>query len=534
MEQDRVFHEAIRDEPGDDLHRLDFADWLDDHGQWPRADFIRAQVRLAALPEDDPARDPLEDEADDLLAEHEPAWVGRLAELVLQWDWQRGFVERVTVWADTLLTHGEELFELAPLREVRLLLEAGDTARLAAWPLLDRLETIDLSRDTRESFFRGEYQRDQPLQMLLVSPHLGRLRNLRLRGHGIEGPLVQTLIERGLLGQLRELDLAHNAPLGDRAARLLAGAKSPALESLDVQSTNLTAGGVRALLGARGLPALTNLGVNAGVLFPRGLTAETFEREWATAPLAAQLTALRFSACPLDAAALVGLLAWPGLARLTHLELWGCRLDAAAGERLAECANLSGLRSLHLGNNLLRDTGARALAASAHLARLTALRLGGNGIGGPGVRALVSAPALAGLLELDLSGNYVGPTGVEALAGGTEVRRLRRLDLSDAHLDAECGRRLAAARCLARLRVLRLGNNSRLGDEGVKALAGSASLARLRELSLDSCGLDAVGVQALVESPHLNRVARLELRNTYIRQRDKDRLELRFGPRTAF
>ena len=78
MEHERAFLEAIAEHP-DDLHRLAWADWLDDHGQTDRANFIRAQLRIASLPEEDVARDAAEDEADDLLAEHESEWLGGVA-----------------------------------------------------------------------------------------------------------------------------------------------------------------------------------------------------------------------------------------------------------------------------------------------------------------------------------------------------------------------------------------------------------------------------------------------------------------------
>jgi uncharacterized protein (TIGR02996 family) len=534
MEQDRIFLEAIRDDPEDDLHRLAWADWLDDHGQSTRADFIRAQVCLARLPEADPRRDALEDEADDLLAQHEPGWAEGVAELgVLEWQWRRGCIERVTVWADTLLTHGEELLNLAPVRSVRLLMETGDAVRLAGLPLLAHVEELDLGRDSRDSALVSPLQRDQPLQLLLASRHLTRLRALRLRGHGVEGPLLQTLIETGALERLVELDLANNQPLGDRAGRLLAQARAPLLEMLDVQNTNLTALGMRGLLLARNLPALSRLNFNARLLFRHGLSAHSFEREWTSTPQAARATVLRFSDYPLDGPALECVLSWPGLARLRSLSLWGCGLGFAAGQRLAACERLAGLRSLQLGHNQLRDTGARALAGAPHLAGLTSLRLAGNSVGGPGIRAVTASPFLAKLDELDLSGNYVGQTGVEALAAGNTPRRLRWLDLSDGGLDAECARLLAAAQGLTRLRVLRLGKNT-LADAGIKALAAARHLGRLRELYLDSCGLDSAGAEALAESPYLTRLMRLGLRNTFITSHDRERLAVRFGPGAEF
>src|SRR5262249_30344483 len=144
MGQERAFLSAISDDPDDDLHRLAWADWLDDNGNTRRADFIRAQIRLASLPPDAPARDKLQDEADDLLAGDDQQSARRVGELALEWSWSRGCIERVTLWADTLLTQGEELFRAAPIRELRLLTESGDTVQLAGCHLLSRIETLDL------------------------------------------------------------------------------------------------------------------------------------------------------------------------------------------------------------------------------------------------------------------------------------------------------------------------------------------------------------------------------------------------------
>ena len=72
MNPEPAFLQAIREAPNDDAPRLIYADWLEEQGgaaRKARADFIRAQCRLAQLPEDDPARNALEEEAANLLAE---------------------------------------------------------------------------------------------------------------------------------------------------------------------------------------------------------------------------------------------------------------------------------------------------------------------------------------------------------------------------------------------------------------------------------------------------------------------------------
>src|SRR5262245_57537404 len=51
---EKAFLEAIIQNPDDDVPRLIFADWLDEHGQSNRAEFVRLQIRLAQTPEYDP------------------------------------------------------------------------------------------------------------------------------------------------------------------------------------------------------------------------------------------------------------------------------------------------------------------------------------------------------------------------------------------------------------------------------------------------------------------------------------------------
>ena len=51
MSSDReAFMQAILDAPDDDTPRLIFADWLDEHGEAERAEFIRVQCELAKHP----------------------------------------------------------------------------------------------------------------------------------------------------------------------------------------------------------------------------------------------------------------------------------------------------------------------------------------------------------------------------------------------------------------------------------------------------------------------------------------------------
>jgi uncharacterized protein (TIGR02996 family) len=73
------FLRAIAEEPDDDTHRLVFADWLEERGDW-RAEFIRLDCRLKVMAEDEPGRAELQARRDELWSRLSPSWrtvVGR-------------------------------------------------------------------------------------------------------------------------------------------------------------------------------------------------------------------------------------------------------------------------------------------------------------------------------------------------------------------------------------------------------------------------------------------------------------------------
>jgi uncharacterized protein (TIGR02996 family) len=69
-----AFLDAIRAEPDEMAHRLVFADWLDEHGDEARAEYIRLQVRRDGLPPADPLVRESQRREDELLAVHGEDW----------------------------------------------------------------------------------------------------------------------------------------------------------------------------------------------------------------------------------------------------------------------------------------------------------------------------------------------------------------------------------------------------------------------------------------------------------------------------
>ena len=75
---DEPFLRAISAAPDDDAPRLVYADWLDEHGQPDRAEFVRLQVRLRHLPAHDPSRTELTSREQQLRNACTPYWLARL------------------------------------------------------------------------------------------------------------------------------------------------------------------------------------------------------------------------------------------------------------------------------------------------------------------------------------------------------------------------------------------------------------------------------------------------------------------------
>lgn len=81
------FLAAIRAAPDDDAPRLIYADWLDEHGQPERAEFIRVQCELARR------KSPkLRKRESELLADHHDKFAGKLAVPGLRFVFRRGFI----------------------------------------------------------------------------------------------------------------------------------------------------------------------------------------------------------------------------------------------------------------------------------------------------------------------------------------------------------------------------------------------------------------------------------------------------------
>ena len=494
MSTEAALLRAIRAMPDEDTPRLIYADYLDEEGDGPRAEFIRAQVERARLPERDPARAALEDREHDLLAEHERAWLGVPADAVAgltEWEFERGFVNEVAANPAFMLTAGADLCAAHPVRRWRVqggqadMTEDLREAGRQAWFV--QLEAVDLA---------GWYTTVGELGPFLCRSNFDRLRELDITGRPGLDALPELLEYAPFRDGLKALRCGGTAPYYQEPldTRELARALGSAcrLEELSAANTQLTADGLGALLAAPCCAQLAALDVRDNPIAPDGWRAFS--------GAACRLRDLDISATPLGAIALDNLLGCAALADLRRLQMNGCG---------SAMANL------------------RALARSRFWARAEALRMQQGSVPEISLDPLLTAPGSAALGVLDVGYNWLRDGGVAQLCAAPWAESLTYLDLSHNYLTDDALRTLARSGRFKSLHTLHLNFNSvyhqegagprdSLTDAGMIALANCPALANLRVLSVSGTRVTAAGMDAVLNGPHW-RLAGLRLAHCQLR-----------------
>lgn len=206
---------AVAANPHDDLPKLVFADWLDEHGDPERAEFIRTQL----------AGD--EERADELLRGHGDRWAAPFP--ARRGTFRRGFLVGLSLDGDEFLQHAPAIDRLRTVERVELRAQARHAAELAACPQLRLVRQLELCDPAL-----GE----DGLRHLAASQHLGPLERLNLVHCGLTAVAVPLL--GGMASdRLWMLDLGGNH-LGDTGAALLCACpKLTGVADLNLRSTEI-------------------------------------------------------------------------------------------------------------------------------------------------------------------------------------------------------------------------------------------------------------------------------------------------------
>jgi uncharacterized protein (TIGR02996 family) len=208
---------------------------------------------------------------------------------------------------------------------------------------------------------------------------------------------------------------------------------------------------------------------------------------------------------------------------LRRLVLHGNRIGNGGVGHLLKSGLLARLIELDLGANKITDRGLDALLSSDNLGKLRSFSLAGTPKTTIGQK-LARWPGLAQMQRLNLRGAMDG-TQLDALfAADQELRHLSRLDLRSCmkHLDQTRAQRLANLP-FANLSFLKIGNG-RIGPQGMKALAASATMSHLVHLNARINGIGDEGVEAIVNSPYLTRLVHLDLSKNKLSNRSLEAL----------
>jgi uncharacterized protein (TIGR02996 family) len=563
--------QACKDEPDDDGPRLVLSDWLEEHGQTDRAEFVRLQLRLAA--QEVPAGDEATSlaRAHELYRRHANEWLGGLRDWAVHCTFRRGLIE-VRCYVEALRARPPAVVapEVVPWLET-LVLHSGrqrNVGELIENDALTHFTALDLT-DVRLT--------PPWLERLGASPRVAHLRRLRVSLSGSPRLAGQALARSPYLNGLRILEIPDG--IGDVALEAIA--RSPICQGLTTLALRYTAAskGISALASARPAPplrrllldcvrpgpGLLDLGPSPALdgleelhleradLFLAGIEALANRPDWprlrrlllagndlrepGLRALAAGrgFRALRYLCLErtgLDAGALPHLLSAPWASGLERLDLSSCHLGDAGAEVLANAPCLANLRRLDLGDCGLGATGLRALANSPHLTHLQTLDLGGNALG-DGLSALADADGLPALTALDLHSTGVTKASLAQLANAPLASRLRRLNLQNNKLDGDALQALISSR-LTELKDLRLTwnpvgvegtralangpfrglvrlelRNTRIGDAGVRAFLGTHGFPHMALLDIWQSGIDTEGRKALLRWPRLPHLAHL-------------------------
>jgi uncharacterized protein (TIGR02996 family) len=286
MNHDALF-QAIRDNPDDNDVRLVYSDWLEEYDDPERAEFIRAQIMLLQLPDDDERYNELLERQAHLWQQRIVPWCKERVPGVTFLPGTRGFPELVLASREAFLDQAERIWEFCPVvrwwMEDRAPLTPDESRRLAEAPQLSYLSGFSINgvalgmENLRILLTSPHWERLRELTLshcslgreaavyLAGSPLLGKLTRLNLHGNTIGAAGVTALVNSSLFAQVRHLNLAGSFPsrtanIGNEGTIVLANAPpTEQLRTLDLRANQLNHPGYETLLRSPYLDAIEHL-----------------------------------------------------------------------------------------------------------------------------------------------------------------------------------------------------------------------------------------------------------------------------------
>lgn len=255
------FIQEIAAAPDDDAPRLIFADWLEERGD-PRGEFIRVQCELAHLERHSEDSQELVIREANLLRDFETQWVGSAAEFCQRWTFRRGFLEYVEIVSDNFIKFSGQLFAKHPVRSASFRVAPNDLSKLAACPYLSRLSGISIGSHWIDY---GE------LESLLDSHHFPRLSKLVMLGSHLTDAEARLIAAAPVLDRLQVLDISRNDIRNDGVAAIAGSRILAELTALLLNTNTIRLLGARALAESAHLQQLRYVDLRNNPIPQRGI-----------------------------------------------------------------------------------------------------------------------------------------------------------------------------------------------------------------------------------------------------------------------
>jgi uncharacterized protein (TIGR02996 family) len=334
-DRDDLFR-AVLAAPEDDAPRLVYADWLDEHGQPERAEFIRVQCAMDRIPPKTGRWRPLHERAARLEREWWDTWCGPILEKVRLPEFRRGFVGRVRLTVDQFLHSANDLMGLEPVTvwefaPTDFLVRGTSFSRVAEDPTFDRVRGVAC----------GQFSPDELVTALSGSPYLSGLRSLSVTGRYPTAAALAALFA----GAPNLCELSAEDALPTNLRDLWRRGAAPRLRRLELVDCRMTDHAVEQMAAA---PALERLDVLH--LEGKDLSARSAEAI-ASSDYLHGLRELSFAGASLGDYGVIALAQSPVLRNLRVLNLTACYVDNAGAQALADSPHLDHIECLCLDEN---------------------------------------------------------------------------------------------------------------------------------------------------------------------------------------
>ena len=270
---DEFFLREIRNQPDDDQPRLVYADWLEENGDEPRAEFIRVQCELAdpAIADNYDRRDDLFERQEELLQQHGSRWTEPIDAFTMKSVFNRGLIEFVSMKAEAFLKHGHILRKVGPVHSILLSFSQSMKryGEVAESPLLSEIRGLCLSGKLRHA------------AAIMQSSHMGAVEKLVVSESSLDDNFATSIATCPSLRRLKMLDLTRNRIRNAGVKALAESENLSNVEHLLLRENEIRLLGSRALANSQYLSNVTYLDVRSNPIPRRGIDVlrETFGQE---------------------------------------------------------------------------------------------------------------------------------------------------------------------------------------------------------------------------------------------------------------